>query len=171
MSTADMASKRQTPKGLTGTHVLMMILGFFGVVFAVNGAFLYSALSTYTGVVSVEPYVKGLKYNDRIAADERQTRLGWTTSLEAGMDGRIVISVSGEDKRPLDHLTVTASLGRPSTNRLDRQLALSAIGDGRYAVDAGRLEAGAWLVSAEIRSKDYGPDPVYRLRRRVWLKP
>ena len=37
-----------------GRHVLFMFLGFFGAVFAVNGYFLYEALSTHSGVVAVE---------------------------------------------------------------------------------------------------------------------
>ena len=53
---------------ITGRHVLIGMLVFFGVILGVNGMFLYSALSTYTGVVSDEPYRKGLNYNERIEA-------------------------------------------------------------------------------------------------------
>ena len=55
-----------------------VFLAFFAAVFVVNGAMIYSAVSTYTGLVANEPYRKGLHYNERIAADERQARLGWT---------------------------------------------------------------------------------------------
>src|SRR5688572_2876208 len=67
--------------GLRGGHVLAAFLAFFGVIFAVNGVFLYMALSTHTGLVAQEPYRKGLHYNDRIAAAERQQALGWTSDL------------------------------------------------------------------------------------------
>ncbi len=60
---------RQVDGALTGRHVLLIFLAFFGSIFAVNGWFLYSALSTHTGVVAVEPYRKGLAYNERIARD------------------------------------------------------------------------------------------------------
>ena len=46
--------------GLRGHHVLAGFLAFFGVVLAVNGAMIYSAISTHTGLVAIEPYRKGL---------------------------------------------------------------------------------------------------------------
>ena len=52
--------------------MLWVFLGFFGVVFVVNGAMIYSAVSTHSGLVANEPYRKGLHYNERIDADERQ---------------------------------------------------------------------------------------------------
>jgi nitrogen fixation protein FixH len=57
-------------QGLRGGHVLGAFLGFFATVFVVNGALIYSAISTYSGLVANEPYRKGLQYNERIAADE-----------------------------------------------------------------------------------------------------
>ena len=67
--------------GLTGRHVLLAMLAFFGVIFAVNGAFLYFALGSHSGVVAVEPYRKGLAYNQAIAAAEAQERRGWRMEL------------------------------------------------------------------------------------------
>ena len=72
---------RRRQQGLRGRHVLVVFLGFFAAVFLVNGAMIYSAVSTHTGLVANEPYRKGLHYNERIAADERQARLGWTDAL------------------------------------------------------------------------------------------
>ena len=40
--------------------MLWAFLAFFGTVFAVNGAMIYAAVSTYTGLVANEPYRKGL---------------------------------------------------------------------------------------------------------------
>ena len=69
-----MLERLETPSradNLNGRHVLIGLLLFFGTIFAVNGYFMFVALSTYTGVVADEPYRKGLAYNARIAADER----------------------------------------------------------------------------------------------------
>jgi nitrogen fixation protein FixH len=165
------AAGQMPANGLKGWHVLAMLLAFFGVVFSVNGAFLYSALKTHTGVVTAEPFVKGLHYNERIAQGERQARLGWSTRLDVSLTGEIVLTVVGDDKRGLDHLTASGEIGRPSTNRLDRQLAFASAGNGRYVANTGALEPGAWLVTARLQSRDYGAEPVYRLRKRIWLKP
>lgn len=157
--------------GLNGYHVLAVLVAFFGVVFAVNGVFLASALSTHTGVVSVEPYVKGLKYNERIAAGERQARLGWQETVEVAMDGRVVVALSDADGRPIQALKLSGSIGRPTTSRLDRTLAFAEVAPGRYLAESTPMEKGTWVLAVEAVSRDHGAEPVYRLRRRAWLKP
>ena len=170
MTAHNPAVSARVPGQLKGHHVLIMLLVFFGVVFTVNGIFLASALRTHTGVVSVEPYVKGLKYNERIAAGERQAKLGWQDSLAVGADGSIVLGVRDDGGRPVQGLKLAGSIGRPVTNRLDRSVTLVEAEPGRYVAEVGALEEGTWLISLEGTSRDSGADPVYRLRRRVWLK-
>lgn len=156
--------------GLKGHHVLLMLIGFFGVVFAVNGVFLASALRSHTGIVSNEPYVKGLKYNQRIEAGERQAKLGWQEALAVEASGAISLGVKDDGGRPVQGLKLTGSIGRPSTSRTDRPLTLVEAEPGRYVVNVGALDEGTWLLDLEGVARDYGADPVYRLRRRVWLK-
>ena len=155
---------------LKGRHVLFMLIAFFGIVFGVNGVFLARALQTHTGVVSVEPYVKGLKYNDRIASGERQAKLGWQETLSIGVDGAIALDVVDAGGRPVRGLKFAGSIGRPATSSLDRAIALVETDPGRYVARTAVLDEGTWVVAVEATSSDYGTDPVYRLRRRVWLK-
>jgi nitrogen fixation protein FixH len=162
---------RRRQQGVGGRHVLMLVVGFFGAVFAVNGVMIYSAVSTYSGLVANEPYRKGLHYNERIAADERQARLGWSDSVEIGRDGRVALSVTHSDGRPVPGLKIEAVLGRPSTNRHDIKLALAESAPGRYEAQTAPLGEGSWLIAAEARVDARAEDPVYRTRRRVWLKP
>jgi nitrogen fixation protein FixH len=149
----------------------MAVLGFFAAVFAVNGVMIYSALSTYSGLVANEPYRKGLNYNERIAADERQAGLGWSDAVEIGRDGRVALQVSNRDGRPVTGLKIEAVLGRPSTNRHDVRLTLGEAAPGRYEAQTAPLGEGSWLIAAEARVDARAEDPVYRTRRRVWLKP
>ena len=79
--------------------MLVAFIAFFGTIFLVNGTLIYEAISTHTGLVANEPYRKGLAYNERIAADERQARLGWTETLR------------GRPRRPRDACARRA--GRP----------------------------------------------------------
>jgi nitrogen fixation protein FixH len=162
---------RRRQQGVGGRHVLMLVLGFFATVFAVNGVMIYSAVSTYSGLVANEPYRKGLHYNERIAAEERQARLGWGDSVEIGRDGRIALLVTHGDGGPVSGLKVEAVLGRPSTNRHDIKLTLSESAPGRYEARTAPLGEGSWLIAAEARVDVRAEDPVYRMRRRVWLKP
>ena len=84
--------------GLTGRHVLMMLIAFFGVIFAVNGVFLYAAISTFDGTDTSSAYQKGIDYNTTIAESEEQARradergdgdeIGRPREMEAGGEGR-----------------------------------------------------------------------------------
>ncbi|MGE0627398.1 MAG: FixH family protein [Hyphomicrobiaceae bacterium] len=156
-----------------GRHVLAIIIAFFAVVFAVNGSFLYMALATYSGLVADEPYVKGLHYNDRIALDERQSRLGWQVDVSAPVSGQpLLLRFRDRSGVPLDRIEIAATIGRPSTNREDRALNFVPTADGGYAASLGQLQPGAWLLSVDAnRRRQTGELDSFRLKRRLWLAP
>jgi nitrogen fixation protein FixH len=161
-------------RGIDGRTVLLTFLAFFGVIFAVNGLLLYYALATHSGVVAQEPYRKGLAYNDRIAADARQSELGWNVALDASMAGRVAVSFTDAGARPVPGLVVAGRIGRPASSAGERRLAFVEIEPGRYVADTGPLEAGTWQADVDARrvsAAGASDDPVYRARRRLWLKP
>jgi nitrogen fixation protein FixH len=153
-----------------GHHVLFGILSFFAVVFAVNGYFLFAALSTHSGVVANEPYRKGLDYNARIAADERQTELGWHDEVSVTGDGKVSVTVSDRQTQPLSGLVISGTIGRPSTVHFDRRFRLAEQERGRHAAEVGALEPGNWVIAIEARSGAEDAEPAYRVRRRLLLK-
>jgi len=161
--------------GIDGRQVLLALLAFFGIVFAVNGVLLYQALSTHSGLVAQEPYRKGLQYNERIAASERQAALGWSSELAAETDGRVRVALRDAAGQPLAGLVVTGRLSRPASAGSDRALAFAETSPGQYVVEAGAIAPGAWQIDIEARetaaSKPLAGEPVYRERRRLWLKP
>ena len=65
------------PVSINGKHVLLGFAACFGVVFAVNGFFVYQALSTSPGEQSGASYEAGLHYNGTLAAERAQDALGW----------------------------------------------------------------------------------------------
>ncbi len=167
---------RTRQSGLQGRHVLVAMLGFFGAVFAVNGVLLYQALSTHSGLVANEPYRKGLHYNVRIEASERQQALGWTESVVVGRDGTIVVELRDSRGEPIRGLVIKGTVGRPSTVRYDRYISLREEAPGRYMSDVALAEGGAWLLSLDAHrsgplAEGLANEPVYRLRRRLWHKP
>lgn len=161
----------QTGQGLSGRSVLVMLVAFFGVVFVVNGYFAYAALQTYTGVVAQEPYRKGLTYNRRIDADARQATLGWSADLAADRDGQARLDLAARDGQPVAGLAVTATLGRPSTDAFDRPLTFIETTPGHYEATLAALDAGSWIVTLTARDSGPATEPVFQLRRRLWLKP
>ena len=162
------AARRRRP--VEGRDVLAMVLAFFAAVFAVNGFMIYAAVSTHTGLVANEPYRKGLAYNERIAADERQAQLGWFEQLEFSRDGRLLLTLAQRDSRPVQGLKVEGVLGRPASNHRDVLLRFIEMAPGHYQALAPGMPAGSWLITLEARPSD-GAEPIFRLRRRLWLKP
>jgi len=165
------------PSGVTGRHVLVAVVLFFSTVFVVNGLMLYMALSTHSGLVAQEPYRKGLHYNERIAADERQRELGWKETIGLAASGTIDVVLVDATGKPVTGLALTSVVGRPSEGRHDRQVQLNEREPGRYVGEAGVLDAGAWLLAVEARPQ-LAPtadaalrEPIYRAKRRLWLKP
>ena len=160
---------------IQGWHVLVGMIVFFGIIFAVNGIFLVSALNTHTGIVSKQPYRKGLDYNDRIAADARQQKLGWAHTVALDQkEGAARLVLTDKQGRPVSGLDVQGFLGRPSTDQHDTRLAMQETGaPGTYSAKIGALEPGNWLLQVEAReTKSDGVEAVvYRLRKRLWLKP
>jgi nitrogen fixation protein FixH len=159
-------------EGIQGRHVLGVFLAFFAAIFVMNGALIYAAFSTNSGLVANEPYRKGLHYNERIAAEERQARLEWTGKLDVTQDGGIALVLTDSAGRPVTGLKVETLLGRPATNREDMRVALREVAAGRYAAQTAPLAAGSWLVALEARADSAdSEEPVYRKRRRLWFTP
>jgi nitrogen fixation protein FixH len=160
-----------TPTRITGRHVLFGLLGFFGLVFAANGAFIFLALDSFSGLSTENAYQRGLDYNETLRAAETQRALGWRVAVtsEALGAGRHRIAVDFLDKRgaPLDDLAVDGSLRRPTQDGQDRPIALARVAPGRYAVDVSLPLAGQWDLVLAARSP---AGWTYRLEERLWLK-
>jgi nitrogen fixation protein FixH len=168
-----MTESKQAKKGeIRGIHVLLCFVAFFGVIFSVNGVFLYSALATYTGIVSNQPYRKGIEYNERIAADVRQKELGWSEAVAFDRQGgRLVLTINDRNGAPVTGLQVAGLMGRPSTQRHDIQVRLAENRPGEYEALVGEHDDGVWLVQLEAATlRDGARETVYRLRKRLWLK-
>lgn len=167
-----MPAKKADAGTIKGGHVLAGILVFFGVIFAVNGVFLYAALDTHTGLVSKQPYRRGLDYNDRIAADERQKIRGWTHRVQLDLaKTKLRLDLADKHGRPVSGLRIKGFVGRPSTVQHDLPVHLAETEPGTYTANLTRLSGGNWLVQLDASElKPAGPETVYRLKERVWLK-
>jgi nitrogen fixation protein FixH len=152
-----------------GLHVLVLLVAFFCIVIGVNAIMIYSAVTTHSGVVAAEPYRKGLHYNERVEADERQQRLRWDQALSVERTGNIALILTDAGGRRIHGLDVRLVIGRPSTNRQDIEVALLADDAGRYVASIAPLQPGAWIATVEARASATDSEPVFRARRRLWL--
>ena len=98
------------PKELKGTTVLIWFVAFFGIVTLVNSVFIYMALHTHSGLVTENPYEKGLAYNERL--DDIRHQPLWETHM-AYKDGVLNWQSRDEGGNPLENAKVTAIIMRP----------------------------------------------------------
>jgi nitrogen fixation protein FixH len=155
--------------GLKGRHVLLALFGFFGLIFVVNGIFVYYALSTFGGGETTDPYRKGLNYNETIAEAARQDQQGWRAQvIYAAAAGRLAFNLTDSEGRPVSGLHFTGTLSRPVTDREDTRVTFKEAPSGTYTADV-RLAPGQWVVelSSEELSRDGAPS--YRLKQRLFV--
>src|SRR5512146_2690337 len=94
-------SKPRKARELTGKHVLLCLLGFFGVVFAVNGVLVRAATSTFGGVETSSSYKAGLLFEQEVAKAERQDARRWQVDGKLTRDraGEAVLDISARDDK------------------------------------------------------------------------
>ncbi len=120
---------------LTGRRVLFGFAGFFGIVFAVNGFFIYKALSTFDGVEIEGAYQKGRAYNHLLERMDEQRRLGWqaTISTDTAPAGtRLQVTFARADGSALTGLDVEGTFWRPVASGADRRQPLAETASGIY---------------------------------------
>ena len=154
---------------LKGHHVLMALVGFFGVMLIVNAIFVYLALATFSGGDTSNAYRKGLDYNETLAAAERLAARGWQT--EIGYDdqaGRLSVSVRDRAGAPVTGLGLAAAFSRPATDKEDRAVGLTEAEPGVYAAEI-RLTPGVWVISLAPSAESDPSTPAYRLKHRLFV--
>ncbi|MBS0384865.1 MAG: FixH family protein [Proteobacteria bacterium] len=168
-----MTAPRESEFVLRGSHVLAMLLAFFGVVIAVNVYFAFAAVGTFPGEDVTHPYIQGLEYNRTLDAHRAQQAQGWRVSagLEQSAAGAaLAIRLRLRDGAPLLGAHVEGALRWPADQHRDRSLTFREIGDGRYVADLGRLGEGDWDLRAtattpERHSLDFEADLRWPLPR------
>jgi nitrogen fixation protein FixH len=161
-----MSERQWFANGLRGRHVLMSLIGFFGVMLIANGLFVYFALSTFTGSDS-DPYRRGLHYNDTLQAAVRQAEKDWQASLSYdAAKRRLSLGLIDNQSRPVTGLQIEALVGRPVTDKEDRALPLKEEASGIYSADID-LAPGQWVISAATPDEPRSGVPAYQLKQRL----
>jgi len=161
---------RLIPARIEGRHVLFALFAFFGVMFLVNGIFLYYAVGTFNGFETTDAYRKGLHYNERIASDTAQTQKGWQPVVRyEGNKQELIVEMRDRRGRGVSGLAISGEIRRPVTDNEDRAVMLYEIAPARYAAPL-KLNAGQWIFSARI-SRPGTPDVIAsRFKKRLQVK-
>jgi nitrogen fixation protein FixH len=147
-----MSSKQASSAGpFTGRHFTLIMVGFFGVVMAVNFVMAGFASSTFGGVVVDNSYVASQRFNGWLDQARVQAGLGWSAKASRLADGRVVLTFSGT---PDAGLTVVAVARHPLGRMPDAALTFERDADGRF-VSKLPLPLGRWRLRVSAQA---GPD-------------
>jgi nitrogen fixation protein FixH len=165
-----MRPQNRPPRELTGRAVLLWLVAFFGVVFAVNGIMVKAATSTFGGVETSSSYKAGQVFEQEVARAGRQDARHWRVAGRIARDrnGEAVLDLTARDETgaPLTGLSATARLAHPADERLDRVIELARIGAGEFKGEAG-ASPGQWELIVDLYR---GGERVFRSRSRVVLR-
>ncbi|MGI9403981.1 MAG: FixH family protein [Hyphomicrobium sp.] len=174
MSRASARNQAGGRRTISGRHVLFGLIAFFAIVLVADGYMIYKAVSTFGGLETEDAYRKGLAYNDRIAVANAQAKRGWRDQLNyLPQSKRLRIALLDREGAGVSGLDITASLGRPATNRFDREFSFVQTGPGIYEAEIPAIESGWWTVGVQARrtAPDRRDATVYEAKRRLWIKP
>ncbi len=143
-------------QGITGRHVLLMLIGFFGVIFVANAIFITLAVKSFPGEAEEKSYMQGLNYNEVLIERASQAALGWqaqiTRAERTENGGLIEMRLFDAEGRALPGLAIDGVLKRPTYAGDDVALVFVAMGGGVYQAKAAVLDAGAWDFNARAES-------------------
>lgn len=158
------------PRELTGRAVLIWLLAFFGVVFAVNGIMVKAATSTFGGVEVQSSYKAGQLFEHEVARARAQDALRWQVdgklALDRAGEAELDVSVHDAHGQPVSGLTADARLAHPADERLDHDVTLHKFGPGSFRGQA-KANPGRWDLIVDL-SRD--GERVFRSRSQIVLK-
>lgn len=127
-----------TERKFTGRHALMVFVGAFGVIIAVNIALAYNAISTFPGLEVKNGYIASQEFDTRRAEQEA---LGWTVDVTY-TGGLVMMAITGADGAPVRAARIDASIGRATERKSDVTPEFSF--DGTAYVAPVELRPGKW---------------------------
>ena len=161
---------RNNKRELTGRAVLLWLVGFFAVIFAVNGVLVQAATSTFRGLETESSYKAGLMFTADVDSAQRQEDLHWQIDGKLLRDraGETVLEFSAHDDKgaALTGLTAVARLAHPADALLDRKIELKSTGAGLFRGKAD-AQPGQWELIVDLFR---GDERVFRSRSRVTLR-
>ncbi len=142
---SDLAMEREK-RYSKGTWVLFCFVAFFAVVAILDSIFVYMAVSTQTGLVTENPYERGVAFNDVLAKAKAQPALQHKASYDGGV---LRWQLLEEDGGALLHAVVRAKIFRPVQDGHDVDVSLVHVGEGVYEAELPLPLKGLWLAKLE----------------------
>ncbi len=123
-----------------------------GVVVAVNGAMIYSALATFPGSAGRDGFELSNRYNTVLARMQDQAHLGWTVTAAADPQGRPVLTLTDAAGAPLIGAIIEGTVDRPVGEDRQATVVFAEKAGARYVGDVTLDLAGQWEVMFTARA-------------------
>ncbi|MER8822966.1 FixH family protein [Mesorhizobium sp. M0119] len=159
-----MSVNMRRPREFTGRHMLLTILGFFGVVVGVNVTMATLASTSWTGLVVENTYVASQQFNKKAEEGRAQTALGWTSKLTIAW-GEVRYSLSDAAGKPIPLHSVKVLFRHPAYEAEDKSLTLASTTGQEFATQHTPRD-GVWIVEVDA---DAGLAEPYRDVRRIMI--
>ncbi|MBZ9798515.1 FixH family protein [Mesorhizobium sp. ES1-4] len=157
-----MSTQPQKAREFTGKHMLLTIVGFFGVVIGVNLTMATLANTSWTGLVVENTYVASQQFNQKAKQGRAQAALGWTGKLTIS-DGLVGYALADATGKPVSLRAVKVLFRHPAFEAEDKVVALAA-GTGQAFSAQHTPKDGVWIVEIDA---DAGLTEPYRDVRRI----
>jgi nitrogen fixation protein FixH len=164
------ASPAGRPREITGCTVLGLMVAFFAVVIGVNGFMAHEAISTFGGVDTESSYRAGQVFEREVAMAKAQDGQHWQVEAKVtpAADGAALLDILARDAfgAPLAGISATALFARPTDRRLDRAVAVTEDGAGRFRGSAA-IAPGQWDLVIELSRQG---ERLFRSKNRVVVR-
>jgi nitrogen fixation protein FixH len=153
----------------TGRRVLISMLSFFGIIFVVNGIFVYMAMTTWTGLSTENAYKKGIKYNETLEAARRQDSLGWQSKIMfAKNSNSLVVQFKSRGGAPVAGLNIVGTAVRPTHEGYDQEMTFVESGRGAYTARVRFPLNGNWRIELVAKSPNGN---IFRAKHTLMVAP
>ncbi len=150
-----MTVSQKPQKEITGRHVLIAVILFFGLIISVNAYFITAAVKSFRGEDVKGSYRQGLDYDQRISERAQERALGWVVrgNVINGDVSNLLFSLSDETGTPVRNLFVKGRLRHPTDRALDLPLTFEESSAGIYQADF-TVKNGQWRFVGEAQKGD-----------------
>lgn len=137
----------------------------FAVVFAVNGVFVIVAVKNNSGLITENPYEKGLAYNRTIEKADIQDALGWQSTVDYHTN-TLRFTLRDQQNRSITGVAAKASITRPLESGHELTLPLTEQKEGIYEAEVAFPLSGQW----EITVNAVGDNRHYQTTERLMVR-
>ena len=138
----------QSPPKPFGRQVFALFILFFGVIIIANTIFIYIAVHSHTGVITDNPYEKGLKYNETLEKAKAQPKMFDKVSFQEGI---LKWTLLDQNHKPVESAVINVTLIRPIQDGYDFETTMDYVSNGIYIKKLELPLSGQW--EAHLRAQ------------------